>query len=98
MLLSNLLDNAVEACLRYEGERIIQCSLLATDSLYISMRNTSVPVEIKNNYIPTSKEPKEDHGYGLAHVDLILKQMQAEYILSYENGWFEFASEIPLDE
>lgn len=97
VLLSNLLDNAIEACLRFEGERIIQCSILASDSLYISIRNTSVPVEIKDNYIPTSKEPKEDHGYGLAHVGFILKQLYAEYILSYNDGWFEFASEIPLE-
>ena len=96
VLLSNLLDNAIEACLRYDGERIIQCNMLATDSLYISIRNTSLPVQIKGNYIPTSKAIKEDHGYGLSHVDLILHQLHAEYILSYNDGWFEFASEIPL--
>ncbi len=96
VLLSNLLNNAIEACLRYDGERIIQCSILASDSLYISIRNTSLPVQIKDNYIPTSKADKDDHGYGLAHVDLILGQLQAEYILSYDGGWFEFATEIPL--
>lgn len=96
VLLSNLLDNAIEACQRHDGERIIQCSILASDSLYISIRNTSLPVKIEDKHIPTSKEPKEDHGYGLAHVDLILTQLQAEYILSYKDGWFEFATEIPL--
>ena len=59
------------------------------------MRNTSLPVEISDNFIPTSKEPKEDHGYGLPHIDYILKQLNAEYALSCEAGWFEFAAEIP---
>ncbi len=95
VLLSNLLDNAIEACMHLPQNRIIQCSILYTDSLYISVRNTSFPVEIKDNFIPTTKEPKEDHGYGLPHIDFILNQLHAEYVLSYEDGWFEFATEIP---
>lgn len=95
VLLSNLLDNAIEACLHLPDQRIIQCSIILTDSLYISVRNTSRSVEINGNFIPTTKEPKEDHGYGLPHIDFILKQLHAEYVLSYQNGWFEFAAEIP---
>lgn len=95
VLLSNLLDNAIEACLHLPDHRIIQCSLILSDSLYISVRNTSPPVTINGNFIPTTKEPKEDHGYGLPHIDFILNQLHAEYALSYENGWFEFATEIP---
>ena len=95
VLLSNLLDNAIEACLCISGSRIIQCSLILTDSFYISVRNTSLPVEVNGNYIPTTKDPKEDHGYGLQHIDFILNQLRAEYVLSYKDGWFEFATEIP---
>lgn len=98
VLLSNLFDNAIEACLRHDGERIIHCSILASDSMYISIRNTSAPVEIKNNYIQTSKEPREDHGYGLVHIDLILNHLHAEFIRSYSDGWFEFAAELPLEK
>lgn len=95
VLLSNLLDNAIEACMRLPDKRIIQCSILETDLLYVSVRNTSVPVIVKNNYIPTTKEPPQEHGYGLPHIELILNHLKAEFILSYENGWFEFATEIP---
>jgi sensor histidine kinase regulating citrate/malate metabolism len=97
VLLSNLLDNAIEACLRLADCRAIQCTIILSDSLYLSVRNTSLPVEINGKYIPTSKEPKEDHGYGLPHIDFILNQLHAEYALSCEDGWFEFASEIPHD-
>lgn len=95
VLLSNLLSNAIEACLQLPDRRIIQCSLILTDSLYLSVRNTSLPVEIKGNFIPTTKEPKENHGYGLPHIAVILNQLQSEYVLSCEDGWFEFAAEIP---
>ena len=98
VLLSNLLDNAIEACLRYDGERIIQCRFIATDSFFLSVRNTSVPVVIKGNHIPTSKESKWDHGYGLAHIDMILKQLKGEFYRGYNDGWFEFAAEIPLPD
>lgn len=98
VLLSNLLDNAIEACLRHDGQRIIQCSILASDSLYLSFRNTSEPVEIRNNRIPTTKEPPQDHGYGLDHIDHILNLLHGEFIRSYSDGWFEFAAEIPLNQ
>lgn len=95
VLLSNLLDNAIEACLRLPENRTIECCMILTESLFLSVRNTSLPVEIDGYFIPTSKEPKEDHGYGLPHIDYILTQLNAEYVLSCEEGWFEFAAEIP---
>lgn len=95
VLLSNLIDNAIEGCCRLSGDRIIQCSILADDDLFISVRNTSQPVAISGNTIPTSKAPKEEHGFGLQRIQLILKQLQGEYTFSYEKGWFSFAAEIP---
>lgn len=95
VLLSNLLDNAIEACGILPENRRIQCCILAEDGMFLSIRNTSAPVTITDNAVPTSKTPKEEHGFGLPRIQLILKQLQAEYTFSYENGWFEFAAEIP---
>ena len=95
VLLTNLLDNAIEACGRLEHDRVIQCRFFATDSIYLSIRNTSVPVIITDNHISTIKVPKEDHGYGLARVQHILKELNAEYTFNYEDGWFAFVTEIP---
>ena len=95
-LLANLMDNAIEACLRTEGKRQIRLRFeLNGGSLYLSIRNTSNPVCIVDNKIPTSKSEKEAHGFGLPLVDTILKELQAEYIRAYADGWFEFAAEIP---
>ena len=95
VLLSNLLDNAIEACCRMEGHRAIKCSILYDGALFLSVRNTSNPVTFVGDTIPTSKTPKEEHGFGLSRIQLILKQLKAEFTFSYENGWFEFVTEIP---
>lgn len=95
VLLSNLLDNAIEACCRLDACRVIQCSILFDRTLFLSVRNTSNPVTIVGNTIPTSKTPKDEHGFGLSRIQLILKQLNAEYTFVYENGWFEFVAELP---
>lgn len=96
VLLSNLLDNAIEGCCRVDGNRALNCSLIASDVLSLSVRNTSQPVKIVNNTITTSKMSKRDHGYGLSQIQSILDQLHAEYAFDYQSGWFTFAAEIPL--
>jgi hypothetical protein len=95
VLLSNLVDNAIEACCRISDNRTIQCRILAGDTMFISIRNTSLPVTIVNNVIPTSKAPADEHGFGLSQIKTVLEQLDSEYAFSYESGWFEFVAEIP---
>ena len=95
VLLSNLFDNAIEACQRIEKERVIQCRFLDGESLFISICNTSEPVIKVGDNIPTSKLPKEEHGYGILNIKRILSKLGAEYTYEYNDGWFEFVIEIP---
>lgn len=97
VLLANLLDNAIEACMRIETSREIRCSIIRDNSLFISVCNTSLAVGITGNSIRTSKLPPEEHGYGIPSIRLILNQFHSEYTFNYENGWFQFAAEIPLE-
>lgn len=96
VLLSNLLDNAIEGCCRVEGERSLYCSFVAGEVLLLSVRNTSQPVKIWNDTIATSKKSKINHGYGLSQIQYILDQLHAEYAFDYQDGWFTFVTEIPL--
>ncbi|MBQ7871484.1 MAG: sensor histidine kinase [Oscillospiraceae bacterium] len=99
VLLSNLLDNATEACLRLEGERAIRCSfLLQEELLFLSVANTSPPVKFTGRRLPSSKRQGEGHGYGLVNVCDILKRYGAEYTFEYSEGWFRFAAEIPTHD
>lgn len=95
LLFTNLLDNAIEACQRLNTERIIRCSILSEDGLYLSVKNTALPVTIRDGAIPSSKHPPEEHGYGLISVQRVLKERNAEYSFDYQDGWFRFAAEIP---
>ena len=95
VVLTNLLDNAIEACRRIDGYREIFCSILRDDEgLYISIRNTSLPVDIVDGKIPTSKTDSLSHGFGLLSVSYVLDELGAEYTFGYEEDWFHFAAEI----
>lgn len=96
VLLSNLLDNAIEACQKVSAAKQIDCTILLEQDLFISIRNTALPVEIIDNEIKSTKDNPLEHGYGLPAINLILKQLNAEYGFTYSTGWFQFAAEIPL--
>ncbi len=95
VLFTNLLDNAIEACCRCERERIIRCTIIAEEGLFLSVKNTSGPVTIDNGIIRTTKESPQEHGYGLMSIQRILKDLKAEYSFDYQDGWFRFAAELP---
>lgn len=96
VLFSNLFDNAIEACEKVSGERAIWCKIIATDSLYISIRNRSLPVTIINKSIKSTKEKSLEHGFGLPSICCILDNLSADYDFLYSDGWFHFVADIPL--
>lgn len=95
ILLSNLLDNALEECYRVEGRKEIRCKILLSDDLYVAVRNTSRYVEIADGHIATTKGSATDHGYGIPAIRYVLDELGAEYTFDYSDGWFRFVSEIP---
>lgn len=94
VVLTNLWDNAIEACRRIDGYREIFCSILYDEGLYISIRNTSNPVRIENGRIATSKTDPLSHGFGLMSVCNTLDNLGGEYSYDYDEGWFSFVAEI----
>lgn len=97
VLFANLFDNAIEACLKLPADRAIFCHIICEESLYISIRNTSQPVEIVNGLIETTKEPRHEHGFGLPNIRHILNGLSAEFAYHFKDGWFHFVAEIPLE-
>ena len=96
-LLSNLLDNAIEACGKLESERKIWVKLVREKRQFVlSIRNTvSEPVDIQDDAIPTSKEDKRRHGIGLKNVRMILDKYQGMGMMRYEEGCFSYTAVIP---
>ncbi|MEZ3514546.1 MAG: ATP-binding protein [Lachnospiraceae bacterium] len=98
-LLTNLLDNAIEACEKLDPsnmsiDRIIQFKMIwETGQLVLSIRNpVSSPVRIKNNTIVTSKKDSIQYGIGLSNVDFVIKKYGGTSIIACENGWFSFSA------
>lgn len=98
VVISNTLDNAIEACekLPETDRQIYVQALLEEDELFYAVRNKSLPVNMIANQLPTStKENPSFHGYGLQNVHATLEKYHTLYAMDYENGWFEFATELP---
>lgn len=95
IVLGNLIDNAMEACLRMpESDRWVSIQILyAQGILSISIINPSLPVLIINGQIPTTKSEPLLHGYGLRNVTDILNKYEAEYTFSFEDGRFIFTAD-----
>lgn len=91
-LLTNPLDNAIEACA--SADKTIQFKMvIEEDQLVLSVRNpVSSPVFIKDNTIVTSKKDAAHHGIGLSNVDAVVRKYHGTSVLKCEDGWFTFAA------
>ncbi|MCO7108868.1 GHKL domain-containing protein [Gemmiger formicilis] len=84
-MLGNLLDNAIEACLKLEeAKRRIEVSVLRDEAyadsdakLYVSIINTSLPVHIEKDCIATTKPEPHLHGFGLPCAKELLRRNNA---------------------
>lgn len=102
-MLGNLLDNAIEACLKLEeAKRRIEVSVLRDEAyadgdakLYVSIINTSLPVHIEKDCIATTKLEPHLHGFGLPCAKELLRRNNAFYTMDYHDGAFQFCFEWP---
>lgn len=97
VLISNLMDNAIEACaLLPKDQREIEVRAILEETFLFSVRNRSLPVKIVDGTIPSTKPDPSMHGYGLANVRTILAQYSECYHdMTYKNGWFSYVVELP---
>lgn len=98
VVIGNLLDNAIEACLRVDdpGERFIRLYAdLKRDSLYLSVTNSSAgrPARRGGRYL-TSKG--RGHGLGLLRVDRVVGKYEGYVKRRDESGAFTSEILLPL--
>lgn len=94
-ILSNLLDNAIEAAKQCDiGKRIVKIKMLYEDAVLSIAVSNSYKAELvptEDGYIRTTKKDREEHGWGMRNVVATLEKYNAEYIIDYENGEFVFS-------
>ena len=98
VIIGNLLDNAIEACLRIDeaGERFIRVYMdMKRKDLYISVTNSSGGITQKQDgkYISGKGE---NHGFGLMRVDKIVDKYNGYIKRNNEDGAFTSEIMLPL--
>ena len=102
VVLGNLLDNAIEACEKLPEEdrwiavKMIHETEVPPSTLFLSIENSSLPVEIVNDRIASTKPEPELHGFGLPNVLRTLEKAGAMHVMKYhQDGSFQFCAEWP---
>ncbi len=99
-LLSNILDNAIEACDKVEGDKVIKFKMaLENDQLLISAQNPLItPLKIEDNKIVTTKKNKIEHGIGLLNISTIVEKYDGTCAMRHENGCFRISILMPYKQ
>lgn len=95
VIIGNLLDNAVEACMKLESEsnRFIRVYMdIKRDSLYLSITNSSGG-KVGHGY---RSSKGENHGFGLMRVDGIVDKHSGYIRRGHEDGAFTTEVMLPL--
>ncbi|MSS64134.1 sensor histidine kinase [Velocimicrobium porci] len=91
IIISNLLDNAMEACEKMEDKkpRIVISSANQKGYLDICVKNSIETSVLKiNPGLRTTKSEKKLHGYGLKSIKQILEEEEGMMTQYEKNGWF----------
>lgn len=88
ILLSNLLDNAIEANEKVQGKRYISLRTKSTDGMfYLEIKNPMEgELQLEKGRIMTTKNEKEYHGIGLQNVRDMLERYKGEYHIMTEKN------------
>ena len=103
VLLSNALDNAIEACMRInvtkgsENKRFIDMELTATDSLFMCRIRNAVGIipQMENGIFKTIKTNKVHHGIGMQSMKQTCQDLGGELAYEYDEKEFRLWINLP---
>ena len=98
-VIGNLLDNAMEACLKQErdSERFVRVYIgILKKQLYISVQNSSGQQIKKSGKTYISTKNSESHGFGLKRIDRIVAKYDGYINRQNEEGIFATEVLLPL--
>ena len=99
IILSNLLNNAIEACEECKGAKVIKLKFVIEDeNIIISVKNTYENVVVyENGEIQTTKLLKPDeHGIGIKNIIETITKYRGSYVIKHDEQEFYFSIMIPL--
>lgn len=98
VVLGNLLDNAIEACIKISNidDRFIEVNIFTNETaLVINILNSAVGNNLFNKF-ESDKPDKVMHGYGLNNVNLIAEKYGGSFITERRESKFEATVVLPF--
>jgi len=97
-ILSNILDNAIEACEKLISDKVIKFKITAENNqLLITAQNpVKELIKIVDNKITTTKTIEKEHGIGLLNICAVVEKYDGVYAIQCKNGWFYITVLIPF--
>jgi len=97
IILSNLLNNAIEACEKIVQKPMIWLKFVIEESItIISVKNTvDENINIVDDVLSTTKENKVEHGLGIKNIKESVVKYKGSYSLHSKDGFFFFGIIIP---
>jgi len=99
LLLSNLLNNAITACAKCTGQKLMKLKFFHNKEFVIfAVRNTyQGKIEYKDGMIQTIEEDKQNHGIGIKNMIRVIEKYGGSYVIEHKNGEFFFSIMIPQE-
>ncbi len=90
VLLANVIDNAIEACMKCTGYREIKIKMSNNDkSVDLSVKNTvDRKIDVSKSEIKSTKTDFYNHGYGLRNIKAIIEKYNGNMILYCDDKQF----------
>lgn len=95
-ILTNILDNAIEAVQKCDEKRIVFKIIKDSDLLIIDSTNPYAGQLPDENSFVTTKNDKKNHGFGLLNVKNTVKANNGNCFIDTEGGIFHISIAIPL--
>ena len=98
ILLSNLLNNAMEACEHCEKKVIKLKMVKEHDWLTVSVSNSyeQEPIVAAGKFITSKTENVQYHGLGIGNIKDVVEKYEGTYLIMNENNQFQFLVLLPM--
>ena len=98
-ILSNILDNAIEATEKCNTKKMVVLQISKHDQerlLFIDSSNTCLQESLVEGKRYTTKDDKVNHGYGISNIKYVVEKNNGECIIDQKDGLFRIIITIPL--
>lgn len=97
VILSNLLNNAIEACEKCHGMRVIKLKfVMEEDGVILSVKNPYEHLLImQDGEYQTTKSEHDEHGIGIHNITQVIERYGGSYVIKPDDKEFFFSVFIP---